>query len=64
MRILQVSADLLLEVHADGVVRLVSRDMARDRDPDCAGVVVIYACELDPLIAALMEIQQWQLSLQ
>lgn len=58
MRILQVSPDLILEIHDDGVVRLVSQDMARDRDPDCAGVVVIYRNEVDSLVAALMKVQE------
>lgn len=56
MRVLQVSPDLSLEIHDDGLVRLVSRDVARDRDLDCAGAVVIHAAEVDPLIAALMEV--------
>lgn len=63
MRVLQVSPDLSLEIHDDGLVRLVSRDVARDREPDCAGVVVIYSSEVDPLIAALME-AQWRPSSQ
>ncbi len=58
MRILWVSPDLTLEVHDDGVIRLVSRGMAGDRDPDCAGVVVIYRDEVDPLIAALLALRE------
>lgn len=63
MRVLQVSPDLSLEIHDDGLVRLVSRDVARDRDPDGAGVVVIDSSEVDSLIAALMEVQ-WRPSSQ
>jgi len=55
MRLLQVSTDLWMELGDDGVVRVVSRAMQGDRDPDCAGVVVVYQDEIDSLVAALLE---------
>lgn len=58
MRVLNISSDLLLEIHDDGVIRLVSHGMMSDRDPDCAGAVVIYQHELDSLIAALISAKE------
>jgi len=55
MRLFQISTDLWMELGDDGVVRVVSRAMQSDRDPDCAGVVVVYQDEIDPLVAALLE---------
>jgi hypothetical protein len=55
MRFFQISTDLWMELGDDGVVRVVSRSMQNDRDPDCAGVVVIYQNEIDAVIAALLE---------
>ena len=53
MKVLRVSNDLTLTVDDDDVIHLTSN--ALRQDGECAGTVVIYANEIDALIAALTE---------
>jgi len=55
MKVLRVSSDLTVTVDDDDVVHLTSNALRQDGDRDCVGTVVIYADEIDALIAALTE---------
>jgi len=53
MKVLRVSNDLTLTIDDDDVIHLTSN--ALRQDGECAGTIVIYANEIDALIAALTE---------